>query len=409
MPKKHGIGTRILAAVVSVIFTCSVTVTAFAVADTLHTTVTDGEKSVSISSKTNDPKEIVRLAGFITNANDELDLSDFSADKGGTIVIERARVLRIEDNGLVSYFVGYSGSIEKLFKEKGFPFNDGDELNIDPAEMIFDGMRLVVKRAFSVQITCDGKTEKLAIADGTVADAIEKAGITIGEDDIVSPDPATELCGYSEIRIYRVSYEVVSEEEEIPFGTDVVYDNDMYVGESAIESKGIPGTKVIYSNAKIIDGVIAESEYLREEIAAAPVNEVKRVGTRSRDVLSEYKGTISPISELDLPDDIKLDANGIPVNYKYKEVVRSTAYTGDPETASGRKPMAGHVAVDPNKYPYGTKLFITSADGSYVYGYCIAADTGGFVAMDATDVDLYMNNEEMCMDWGRRNIAVYVL
>ena len=52
---------------------------------------------------------------------------------------------------------------------------------------------------------------------------------------------------------------------------------------------------------------------------------------------------------------------------------------------------------------------IVSADGKYVYGYCVAADTGGFVKMGNTDVDLYMDNEDMCYDWGNRNIKIYVL
>jgi 3D (Asp-Asp-Asp) domain-containing protein len=88
---------------------------------------------------------------------------------------------------------------------------------------------------------------------------------------------------------------------------------------------------------------------------------------------------------------------------------KATAYTGDPATASGRKPMPGHIAVDPKEYPYGTELYVVSADGSYVYGYCIAADTGGFVKMGNTDIDLYMDNEDMCNDWGNRGVKIYVL
>ena len=110
-----------------------------------------------------------------------------------------------------------------------------------------------------------------------------------------------------------------------------------------------------------------------------------------------------------MPSDVELDENGIPVNYTSKTSAKATAYTGDPETASGRKPMPGHIAVDPSEYPYGTELYIVSADGSYVYGYCVAADTGGFVSRGNTDVDLYMDNEDMCCDWGNRDIVIYVL
>jgi 3D (Asp-Asp-Asp) domain-containing protein len=71
--------------------------------------------------------------------------------------------------------------------------------------------------------------------------------------------------------------------------------------------------------------------------------------------------------------------------------------------------MPGHIAVDPKEFPYGTELYVVSADGSYVYGYCIAADTGGFVKMGNTDIDLYMANKDMCYDWGNREVIIYVL
>ena len=126
-------------------------------------------------------------------------------------------------------------------------------------------------------------------------------------------------------------------------------------------------------------------------------------------MLSAYKNTDAAISELNVPSSLKLDENGIPVNYKRAVKGKATAYTGDPGTASGRKPMPGHIAVDPKEYPYGTELYVVSSDGSYVYGYCIAADTGGFVKMGNTDIDLYMPNEDMCGDWGNRGVTIYVL
>lgn len=126
-------------------------------------------------------------------------------------------------------------------------------------------------------------------------------------------------------------------------------------------------------------------------------------------LLSDFGNGAAPISELDVPENVALDENGIPAEYKYCTEGKATAYTGDPATASGRTPMPGHIAVDPKEYPYGTELYIVSADGNYVYGYCVAADTGGFVNTSNIDVDLYMDNEQMCDDWGRRDIIIYVL
>ena len=161
-------------------------------------------------------------------------------------------------------------------------------------------------------------------------------------------------------------------------------------------------------------GIFAEishgiDENLREKVIKKPVNEVKKVGTKKREALSDFKNNGEAISELNVPSDVKLNKNGVPVDYKYCISGKATAYTGDPETSTGRTPMPGHIAVDPKEIPYGTELYVVSADGTYVYGYCIAADTGGFVEMGNTDIDLYMHNKDMCREWGNRNVKIYVL
>ncbi|MBR5536046.1 MAG: Fic family protein, partial [Clostridia bacterium] len=92
----------------------------------------------------------------------------------------------------------------------------------------------------------------------------------------------------------------------------------------------------------------------------------------------------------------------------------ATAYTSaadecgksDGITASGMMFEVGVVAVDRRQIPLGTKLYIESLDGKYVYGYCIAADTGG--AIKGNKVDLAMNTKSECFQFGRRPVRVYI-
>ena len=406
----HKKSFRILTAIITVVFVCSVTVTAFAAANAYLTVdVVDGDKTVTVSAKTVNPYEIVAEAGFELGANDELVLTGFSEAFGGKIVIDRAKVVRIEDNGLIGYYVGYNDTVESILANNEVVLNEGDILDIGKTEPIFDGMRVYIKRAFGVGIEFDGEAITLSIADGTVADALKAAGVTLGEHDIVTPSLDTELSEYTHIEIQRVTFGTVTETEAIEFDTVRVEDSYSYVGNKTVTTKGVNGEKTLTYDAKYIDGVLVEKTLVGEEIVKEPVDEVISIGTKKVNTLSAYKNTTAPISELTVPDDLELDENGIPVNYKNKIAAKATAYTGDPETASGRTPMAGHIAVDPNEFPYGTELYIVSADGSYVYGYCIAADTGGFVEMGNTDVDLYLNNEDMCYNWGNRPITIYVL
>lgn len=407
---RAGKGHKILTVLITVAFLCSVTVTAFAAASTYAmVTIVDGDKSVSISSKSQSPEKIVSEAGIMLDANDELDLSEYSPEKGGTIVINRAKLLRVEDNGLIAYFVGYSDTVQDVLNKYGVVLNDSDETDIDIKQLLTDRLHMFIKRAFTVSIESDGEEQKLAIAKGTVADAIEKAGIKLGKDDKVVPSLDTVLTGFTNIKISRVTYKIKTEKQSVPYKTEKVTSDEMYVDESVVLTKGVEGEKTVFYTEKYIDGELTETVFSKERTIKEPVNEVKKVGTKQRAVLSAYKNTDAAISELTVPSTLELDENGIPVNYKYAVQGKATAYTGDPGTASGRKPMPGHIAVDPKEYPYGTELYVVSSDGSYVYGYCIAADTGGFVKMGNTDIDLYMPNVDMCGDWGNRGVTIYVL
>ena len=108
--------------------------------------------------------------------------------------------------------------------------------------------------------------------------------------------------------------------------------------------------------------------------------------------------------------EVLLDENGVPLNYTRCITGIATAYTDDPITSTGTVPMQGTVAVDPSIIPYGTRMWITSADGLYVYGLAIAEDTGGFIYLgNAPKADLYMYSEADCDEWGWRDAVIYIL
>lgn len=119
----------------------------------------------------------------------------------------------------------------------------------------------------------------------------------------------------------------------------------------------------------------------------------------------------NPVSELKAPK-IYVDENGQPLEYIKMYSGKCTAYYNPNGnlTASGRVFKPGHIAVNPKKIPYGTKMYVVSPSGGFVYGYSIAADTGGFVSNGSgTLVDLAFWTKKECTDFGRRTMNVYIL
>ena len=93
-------------------------------------------------------------------------------------------------------------------------------------------------------------------------------------------------------------------------------------------------------------------------------------------------------------------------SYKAIYTMEATAYTGDTTTATGVTPVRNPnglstIAVDPSIIPLGSKVYIPG------YGEAVAADTGG--AIKGHRIDLFLNSENECINWGRQNVTLYIL
>lgn len=105
---------------------------------------------------------------------------------------------------------------------------------------------------------------------------------------------------------------------------------------------------------------------------------------------------------------ITLD-NGQTLTFSSSRTMKGTAYTTGGKvgtrTASGTQVRVGVVAVDRSVMPLGTKVYVVSNDGSYVYGFAVAEDTG----VRGNIIDLYMDSYNECIQFGVRDCTVYIL
>ncbi|WP_455539468.1 3D domain-containing protein [Terrisporobacter sp.] len=82
--------------------------------------------------------------------------------------------------------------------------------------------------------------------------------------------------------------------------------------------------------------------------------------------------------------------------------VKAYAYTGGGYTSTGTKAKYGTLAVDPRVIPYGTKVYIKELNKVFT-----AEDCGG--AIKGNKVDIYMNSQAACNNWGARTITLQIL
>lgn len=279
--------------------------------------------------------------------------------------------------------VAYSG-----FDHSGF-FGDYGETTAE----------IKIRSAFDIEIEADKLRYHVLAAEGdTVADALYASGLEVRGTDYISASAEKTVEPGDSIKITRVDYVITTEEETIPRGQTYRGTSLISGGKTVLLSYGKNGTLLKTYEQKIVDGVMEDMTLVSEDVIKKAGNDTYIVGDGSAVSPLDYGYTIT---------------NGVPSSYKaVYENVRATGYyaPAGAGTASGRLAQVGYVAVNPKVIPYGTKLWIVAhGNTGFVYGYALAADTGGAMLSGKNFVDLYYDTYYECVLNGLRYVDVYVL
>lgn len=246
---------------------------------------------------------------------------------------------------------------------------------------------VTIKQKFDVTMVADGKTLTYHTGGTTVSRVLAESGIELGDEDLVSPSLDTAISEPTEITVTRVTKEQKTETQEIAYTTETRSTSDLYTGESRVAQQGVNGVQENTLEYTYHDGVQVSCVQVASQVITEPVAQIVENGSKQKAVTT---------------------SSGSNMSYSKVITVEATAYSGGGLTASGTSARVGAIAVDPRVIPLGSKLYITSADGtSWVYGYAVAEDTGG--AIKGNRIDLYFNSESQCNSFGRQSAKVYVL
>lgn len=240
---------------------------------------------------------------------------------------------------------------------------------------------------------------------GYGADAVSKGGAQASQAAMASDWAALHMSDLSladfaqwgaspmiDYRLGQVPGNIVHVTTRLQTCTEPVAYTSRTVGVSSPDTQpyvltaGVPGEKVVTYSLTLHNGVEVEREKVGEEVTLQPVQEVVCLGAGG-----------------------ELTVGGKTYNYSQVIDMRATAYTTEnrswKRTASGTVARVGAVAVDTDVIPLGSKLYITSADGSWSYGIAVAEDTG----VRGNTVDIFLDTYRECIYFGVRDARVYVL
>lgn len=305
--------------------------------------ITDGEEVTVHKTFETNPAHVLDEAGLNLDADDVYTTQP--GDGVSEITVQRGQQITISYCGEPMIATSYGETLESLFNRLGIPAYGHYEVSLPLETQTFDGMEVVVTSVVEMEQT------------------------------------------YT---------------EELAFETTYCEDPNLAEGEEILVQEGAAGQVSYRANVVYVNSQEQSRTVLEEKVIQQPVKKIVRVGT----------GTGVQTGEPAIGDGVIITADGEVLTYSRAEQFKATAYTHtdagcDMTTATGTTVHVGTVAVDPKVIPYGTRMFIVTNDGKYIYGLGTAEDCGG--AIKGNRLDLYFPTDPECWAFGVRNCTVYFL
>jgi len=284
-----------------------------------------------------------------------------------------------------------SPTVSRVLQEKKIVLRPGDLIRPAPETRVSEGLVVEVKRAFTVKIKTADREREFRTTARTVERVLREAEVDFDADDRISPGLEELVQPGQEIRVIKVTSEIVKLQSAIKPGTEYQRDPKLERGVRKVVRRGKAGlletqVKRVYEDGKLIRQIKVSEQIIKpvtNTLIALGIKVVPRTLVTSRG------------------------------SYRYIEArtMQATAYSPGPEscgkyavagrTYTGKKAGFGIVAVDPKVIPLGTMLYIEG------YGKAEAADIGG--AIKGNRIDLCFETFREAILFGRKKVKVYIL
>ena len=314
-------------------------------------TVTDGDKTVTINTINSDTESILERTGVKLGEDDKIVCTE-NSESSINISIMRAFSVDVVDGKTRKTLTFNEGTVADAIKAAGLTLSKSDSVSFSQNAQLEPDMEITIARFFTVNVDLRGKKLIREVPAGTVADALAYLDIKLDKNDVINVDTKTAVSENMSIIISSVTYKEITKTEEVAYNTVYQNTDDLYKGESSVETQGVNGERTIVIKEKYINGKLDSSKEIKNKITKQPVDEVVLNGTKEYvSQVYTYSGTVSANES----SNILTDVNGNQVHYTRVLTGSGTAYYAPAGalTATGRLARYGVVAVDPDIIPYG--------------------------------------------------------
>ena len=340
----------------------------------------------------------------------------------------------ITDGDRVTVHRSYSSDPYEVLTEAGIELEEEDTYETGYA----DGMnQITVRRMQMVTVINRGAQSVIGTYGETTGSLLARMGITPGTGDTLSCSSETQTYDGMTIELVHTETRIEEEDTTVPYPVNYYEDPDLEPDAEIVLVAGQNGlthvkSEVTYRNGKEVSRVIVQETVQTQPVTQLVIRGVDRTimeqpadpepaeqaapaassGTASGSSSSGSSSSGGSRYDGSAETDGNVIMTSSGESYTYVDVMTcsATAYTCEGyvgHTYSGTLARVGAIAVDPTVIPLGTKMYVVSNDGQYVYGYCVAEDIGG--GIKGNKIDLYFDTYAECWDFGVRMCTVYIL
>lgn len=302
--------------------------------------------------------------------------------------IYRARPVLVVDGATRIKTLSPYQTADQIAKSVGVTIYDGDITKVTPMNIMTDGagLQLTITRATPITLDLYGKKTEIRTQAKTIGDMLKEKSITLGSNGRISLPPGTSIYKSMEIRIWQEGVQTVSVDQQIQFGTSIVYDADRPLGYRVIQQNGVMGIRSVSYQVDIKNGIEISRVELASLVTRNPTAQTVVIGLQnSGSGLTLSKGA-----------HFFIDSKGVSHRETYYDLNMSVVMQ-----ACGQ---GGHYSVRPDGAKVDSQGYIIIAADYAIYPRCSIVetslglakvyDTGGFVAR-------YPYGFDLATDWSR--------
>lgn len=221
------------------------------------------------------------------DASTEIKQDDFRVN------VYRAKPIEVVDNGRRTFTFSAATTPRSIARQSGATLYPEDKLITKPVTNFLEdgtlGQRVIIDRATPINFNLYGDSINLRTHAKTVADLLKEKNIKLGKDDSVQPVAATPLAAGGQVFLLRQGTKIASVTEEIAMPQEVITEEGLAFGTSAVRQQGSPGQRVITYQLNLQNGKEVSRSVIQSVTSREPVKHVVVQGAS----LSGIKGNMA--------------------------------------------------------------------------------------------------------------------